>query len=190
MESGLGKRKFFSLIFCCCFSTFFSNKPLLKNVEIKASENLRVEVKSIFEQYITQIKNESSDFINGYRVYIFYAYDKVLKKNEFCFTLGYILDANSYKYYHDDISYYLQIGEEYIFLKMKEEDSDFADQLGFSRVNHPILVKIVQKLHPPIPGAGFTYSQKPMAGCFTNDSVFFQRYHHEQLPERFRQISD
>jgi len=187
MENGLGNTmKTITLILVCCLSTIVSNKPTFMP---EKAINLKLEVHSLCEDYIAQIKGECSDFITGLRVYVFYAYDKDSIKNEFCFTLGYILEANSYKYYDDDISYYMEIEGEYILLKMKEEDADFADQLGFKSLDHFSLIKILQKLHPPIPGSGFTGIQKPMAGCVSNDSIFFNMYWQYELPERFRHIS-
>lgn len=175
-----------------CFRLVAASCLVIMNSKVGLGQSLDSSMNDLLIEYIQKDKEEGNEFVNQYTVYLLYVYKIDTSNQEFCFTIGLLLNASDYKRYHYNVNHYRKIGDDYVLLKLGDEvkeADDFANEIGFVPLLQETRIKVVQKLFPSIPLSGFTYRQSPIAGCYQGLEFSYKQYQPDEvLPDKYQEL--
>jgi hypothetical protein len=137
---------------------------------------------------IDSVRKQSHDQNMEYEIFVarFYHLDK--DKNDFSFTLGYIVNSNEFNLM--DANYFLEIGKEVLIVRLS--DSVFIKELSkigvkkFDPFDHTEEIKIVQRLFPKDLGL---ISYDPFGLTFYSRGCNVKKTYHQSSSDISREVS-
>ncbi|HWY11165.1 MAG TPA: hypothetical protein VN026_07570 [Bacteroidia bacterium] len=149
------KKLTFLILLFCGFISLAANKDSLLTKKIK-SFNKEL-------QFFMDTMNSKHSEDSQYLVFATKFYDSNDKKEEYCFTLGYILNSGEYSIISPYYYYYYK--NNYVLIKIKEaENKKLIKQLGLKKITKEDSLKIINRLFPSENG-GFSYRGKSIIFC-------------------------